>query len=121
MIQEKLGRQAFGYRDVQRCVRLATLRLAAPAPSADVFYMHSHLRHGPIQFGSIPRRIGEAAVPYSIWNNPDLWRQRAQEARTLAELMTDPGAKENMLKVAVAYEEMAGQAAQHPIMLPKKP
>lgn len=60
-------------------------------------------------------------MPYSAWNNPTLWRQRAEEARALADAMSDPGAKENMLKIAAAYEEMAKKAEQRPLIAPKKP
>ena len=62
-------------------------------------------------------------MPYSIWNDPKTWRQRAEEARALADVMSDSGARENMLKIAESYEEMAKKAEERPIIpaRPQKP
>jgi hypothetical protein len=62
-------------------------------------------------------------LPFSIWNDPKTWHRRAEEARSLAELMSDPGAKESMLKVAAAYDEMAKRAEERAIIQkpPNKP
>ena len=46
----------------------------------------------------------------SILYDADHWRARADQARTLAEQMTDPLSKATMLKIAEGYEEMAKHA-----------
>jgi hypothetical protein len=40
------------------------------------------------------------------------WKDRAEECRTLAELLRTPEAKESMLQVADSYECLARQATQ---------
>jgi hypothetical protein len=44
--------------------------------------------------------------------DPKHWRQCAEEARVLAEFMTDPGAKNTMFEIAASYEDMAIRAEQ---------
>jgi len=41
---------------------------------------------------------------------PEYWRERAAEARTLAESMKDPQSKRAMLNVAASYENVAKRA-----------
>jgi hypothetical protein len=41
---------------------------------------------------------------------PDYWRDRSKEARTSAEAMSDPVARNMMLRLADSYELMALQA-----------
>jgi len=55
-----------------------------------------------------PSRSGEQSVSYL--NNPEHWRARAKAARDLAEYMIDPASKQDMLKVASQYEELAKRA-----------
>ena len=43
-------------------------------------------------------------------NDPKHWRYRAEEARAMAESMTDPEAKQLMLNVAADYERLAKRA-----------
>ena len=43
-------------------------------------------------------------------NDPKHWRYRAEEARAMAESMTDPEAKQSMLNVAAEYEKLAKRA-----------
>ena len=45
-------------------------------------------------------------------NDPQYWRRRAEEARTLADELTDPDAKRKMLNIAKDYETLAIRAAQ---------
>jgi CYTH domain-containing protein len=51
-------------------------------------------------------------TPY--FNDPECWRQRAEEARVLAELMVDETAKETMLRVAEDCDTLAVRAAKTP-------
>ena len=43
--------------------------------------------------------------------DPNHWHYYAAAARQFAALMSDPGAKETMLRLAASYEEMAKEAA----------
>jgi predicted DNA-binding ribbon-helix-helix protein len=45
-------------------------------------------------------------------SDPQHWRQRGEEARTLAGELTDAEAKRKMLKIAEDYERLAIQAVQ---------
>ena len=45
------------------------------------------------------------------FNGPEQWHQRAEEARVLAEQMSNELHKEMMLKVADNYEQLAVKAA----------
>jgi hypothetical protein len=49
--------------------------------------------------------------PHPHFNDPDHWRQRAEEARVLAEQMNDKVAKRIMLGIAEDYEKLAVRAA----------
>ncbi len=43
-------------------------------------------------------------------NDPKHWRDRAEQARILADELTDPDAKRRMLRIAADYEELAKRA-----------
>jgi hypothetical protein len=51
-------------------------------------------------------------VPNSFINNPAHWRQRAEEARAIADSLTDPQSKEAMLRIVNDYEHLAERAEQ---------
>jgi hypothetical protein len=53
-----------------------------------------------------------------VLNDPAHWRQRAEEARAMAEVISDPGAKQTMLRVAAGYEEMARKAERRILTQP---
>ena len=46
-----------------------------------------------------------------ILDDPNHWRARAEEARTLADQMGDEKSKQTMLRIAADYERMAEHAA----------
>jgi hypothetical protein len=45
-------------------------------------------------------------------SDPQYWRKRAEEARRLADELTDPEAKCKMLKIAEDYEKLSKRAVQ---------
>jgi hypothetical protein len=50
------------------------------------------------------------AVPHAISSDPKHWRARADEARAMAEKITDAKAKLAMLEIAKNYEHIAERA-----------
>jgi len=46
----------------------------------------------------------------SFINDPEHWRKRAEEARTLANQMNDETSKQTMLKIAADYDRLAERA-----------
>jgi hypothetical protein len=48
----------------------------------------------------------------TLINNPQHWRDRAEEARVNAEQMSDPEAKRMMLEIAEGYLRLAERAEQ---------
>jgi hypothetical protein len=53
-----------------------------------------------------------ALVPASIVNDPKHWRMRAEEARALADKMSDQLSKEMMLGIAEDYDRLAERAEE---------
>ena len=51
-------------------------------------------------------------MPPPFINDPEHWRKRAEEARTLAEQMQDPQSKQAMLRIAADYERLVERAAR---------
>jgi hypothetical protein len=58
------------------------------------------------------RSRGRDFVPASLINDPEHWRKRADEARSLANDMKDEISKQMMLQVADDYEHRAKRAQQ---------
>jgi hypothetical protein len=50
-------------------------------------------------------------MPMSFINDPEHWCNRAEEARTLANQMSDEASKQTMLRIAADYEHLAERAA----------
>jgi hypothetical protein len=48
----------------------------------------------------------------NLLEDPNHWRQRAQEVRSIAEGLNDPEAKATMQQIADAYELLAKRAEQ---------
>ena len=53
-------------------------------------------------------------VPIPV-NDPAHWRQRADEARRMAEQLSDPAVKQALLDVAASYDRLAKLAEERPI------
>jgi hypothetical protein len=51
-------------------------------------------------------------VPAAFINDPQHWRARAEEMRTLADQMSDEASRQMMLRVASDYERLAERAEQ---------
>jgi hypothetical protein len=51
-------------------------------------------------------------MPASFINDPGHWRQRAEEARRIADQMNDSQSKDAMLRIAKDYERLAERAEQ---------
>jgi hypothetical protein len=52
------------------------------------------------------------AMPASFINEPKHWRDRAEEMRTLAEVMKDQISREMILRIAQDYEKLAQRAEE---------
>jgi len=55
----------------------------------------------------------------SFINDPEHWRRRAEEARIIAERMTDATSRQMMLRNAEDYEQLARRAEERLAGLPK--
>ena len=54
-------------------------------------------------------------MPFRL-DNPQHWRERAEEARILAEDMKQPEAKRQMLEIAESYDRIAARTEQSKAM-----
>jgi len=57
-------------------------------------------------------------VPYRIANDPQHWRDCAEEMRAMAASLIDSAARQTLLKVAAGYDEMARKAEQQVLFRP---
>ncbi len=57
----------------------------------------------------------------ALINDPDHWRQRAQEARAIADQLADAAAKGTMLKIADGYEHLAERAEARALLAKGEP
>jgi hypothetical protein len=55
----------------------------------------------------------------SFLNDPEHWRKRAEEARTMAELMNAIPSREAMLRIAKDYEQLAKRAEERATRSPQ--
>jgi hypothetical protein len=58
-------------------------------------------------------------MPTHFINDPKHWRDRAEEARTLADQMKDLESKAAMLRIAKDYDHLAERAEQRAKGLPQ--
>jgi hypothetical protein len=49
-------------------------------------------------------------VSDSILDNPEHWQERAEEARSIAQQLSDPDSKRMMLRIAQDYDRLAAHA-----------
>jgi len=74
-------------------------------------YCRGHAVTSNVNGPPLACRGWEMARP-SFLNDPAHWRDRAEEARTRADQMSDPQCKSEMLRIAKDYELLAERAAE---------
>jgi hypothetical protein len=57
----------------------------------------------------------------SLLTDPEYWRRRAQEARTIAGKISDETSRTTMLGIATSYDHLARRAENRKAELAKKP
>jgi hypothetical protein len=57
-----------------------------------------------------------AKMPLELLNNVKHWKDRAEEARSNAEQLSDPEAKRMMYGIANSYEAIAARAEERSLM-----
>ena len=80
-----------------------------PTAVGNVHYRQAPSKWRTIHPGRAARLTGTAVATIPI-NDPKHWRERAEEARTVADEITDPDSKRKMLRIADDYEKLAGRA-----------
>jgi len=64
--------------------------------------------------GIVPPHCGPWALqmtaPHAILDDPKHWLERAEEARSLADQLSDPESRRMMLRIAEDYERLANHA-----------
>lgn len=70
------------------------------------------LVHGVVngKRGSEGTKAEGAEMGISFINDPEHWRNRAEEARTLADQMNEEPSKQMMLRIAAEYDRLAERA-----------
>ena len=53
-----------------------------------------------------------SVMSYPYINDPKYWRERAEEARSIAKLLNDPEAKRQLLAIAARYDRLADHIKQ---------
>ena len=57
-----------------------------------------------------------AQLNHKFANDPDHWRLRAEEARTVAESFINPAARAQMMQIAECYDRLVELAGKGPIV-----
>jgi hypothetical protein len=65
------------------------------------------------RFASIAEGKG-GYIRHMLYNDPEHWRKRANEAREVAQHMTDAKGKAAMLEIADTYDQIAKAALERP-------
>jgi hypothetical protein len=72
---------------------------------------------GPRRKTAVERRANlglKPSVPDRPGDDPKYWRERAEEARSIAKLLKDQEAKRQLLAIASRYERLADHIKQRP-------
>ena len=70
----------------------------------------TYSKHGRRRASDLRRSLEGAFVPTSVADDPAHWKKRAEEARALADLMSDDVSKQMMLQIARDYDHLAERA-----------
>jgi hypothetical protein len=66
----------------------------------------------------LPPKCGDVATMRIAIGSSERWRDRAEEARVVAEQIVDPMAKQSMLSMAARYDKLADDAVAHQAQIP---
>jgi hypothetical protein len=79
--------------------------------SADAWQAHAGSCDQPAMVKRYPAATWGDAMPL-LYNDPEHWRKRAEDARSLARLMSDRVGKETMMEIADKYDRLAARAVE---------
>src|SRR5262245_60903734 len=89
------------------------------APCPNLNFPLSQFGFGRPPYRLQKKRVGSVRIVAKVpINDPNHWRERAEEARTVADELTDPDSKRRMLRIADDYEELA-RSAEKRLAAPK--